>query len=234
MANRRMFSKVITNSSRFLMMPLSAQCLYFHLGMNSDDDGFCEHFGIMRMTESKPDDLKILHAKEFVKIFDDKVLVILDWKENNYLRSDRYTPSKYLEVYKNELALISQGKDSGIPEVYQMATQSKVSKGKDNTGGEPPEVYSYEKELQKLIDSSRIDMKVIGLYFKNQNYKFDNKEQFNSAITRNLKSAKLLKGYSGKQVQDTMTYCKEELGVKNIPWTLETVVKRIADIANKK
>ena len=39
-----MFSKEITNSSKFLMMSLSAQALYFHLGMNSDDDGFCEHF----------------------------------------------------------------------------------------------------------------------------------------------------------------------------------------------
>ena len=99
MAQRRMFSKTITNSSRFLMMPQSSQNLYFHLGMNSDDDGFCEHFTVMRMTDSKPDDLKVLQAKGFIKVFDDKVLVIIDWKENNYLRSDRYTPSKYLDNY---------------------------------------------------------------------------------------------------------------------------------------
>lgn len=97
------------------MMPQSAQSLYFHLGMNADDDGFCEHFTIMRMTESKPDDLKILAAKQFVKVFDDSVLVILDWKENNYIRSDRYTKSKYIEIYKNELKKIS----SGIPDVNQ-------------------------------------------------------------------------------------------------------------------
>lgn len=113
MAQRRMFSKSISNSSQFLMMPNSSQNLYFHLGMNADDDGFCEHFTIMRMTESKPDDLKILQAKGFVNVFDDRVLVITDWKENNYLRSDRYTPSKYLEVYKDEIKRLS----SGIPEV---------------------------------------------------------------------------------------------------------------------
>ena len=110
-----MFSKVITNSSRFLMMPQSAQNLYFHLGMNADDDGFCEHFTIMRMTESKPDDLRILQFKEFVKIFDDKVLIVLDWKENNYVRSDRYTPSRYLKIYKEELELLS-GIPIGIPD----------------------------------------------------------------------------------------------------------------------
>jgi len=103
-----MFSKTITNSSQFLMMPQSSQNLYFHLGMNADDDGFCEHFTIMRMTESKPDDLKILQAKGFVNVFDDKVLVVLDWKENNFIRSDRYKPSKYLETYKEELAILSQ------------------------------------------------------------------------------------------------------------------------------
>jgi hypothetical protein len=123
MAQKRMFSKTITNSSRFLMMPQSAQNLYFHLGMNADDDGFCEHFTIMRMTESKPDDLKILQAKSFVKIFDEKVLIIRDWRENNYIRSDRYTPSGYLEVYKRELKLLS-----GIPEDNQMATQIRLDK----------------------------------------------------------------------------------------------------------
>lgn len=115
MATRRMFSKTITSSSRFLMMPQSTQNLYFHLGMNADDDGFCEHFTIMRMTESKPDDLKILQAKGFVHVFDDRVLVILDWKENNYLRSDRYTPSKYLEIYTAELKAISEGVTECLP-----------------------------------------------------------------------------------------------------------------------
>lgn len=113
MANRRMFSKSITSSSQFLMMPSSSQNLYFHIGMNADDDGFCEHFAVMRMTDSKPDDLKILQAKGFVNVFDDRVLIIIDWKENNYLRPDRYTPSKYLDVYKKELKRLS----SGIPNV---------------------------------------------------------------------------------------------------------------------
>lgn len=129
MAQRRMFSKSITNSSGFLMMPQSSQNLYFHLGMNADDDGFCEHFTVMRMTESKPDDLKILQAKEFIKVFDDKVLVILDWKENNYLRSDRYTPSKYLEVYKKEIKQITA---DGEKLVYQRYTQDRI--GKDRKG----------------------------------------------------------------------------------------------------
>lgn len=141
MANRRMFSKSITNSSNFLMMPLSSQGLYFHLGMNADDDGFCEHFTIMRMVEAKPDDLKILQAKGFIQIFDEKVLIVIDWKENNYLRTDRYTPSKYLEIYKKELKMLS----SGIPEVNQMATQDRL--GKDRLGKDRKELAEQNSAL---------------------------------------------------------------------------------------
>ena len=142
MAQRRMFSKTITNSSQFLMMPSSSQNLYFHLGMNADDDGFCEHFTIMRMTESKPDDLKILQAKSFINIFDDRVLVIIDWKENNYLRSDRYTPSKYLDIYKEELKFLT-----GTPLVYQMATQDRI--GKDRIGKDRIEERGDESPTPK-------------------------------------------------------------------------------------
>jgi hypothetical protein len=146
MAQRRMFSKSITNSSMFLMMPQSSQNLYFHLGMNADDDGFCEHFTIMRMTESKPDDLKILHTKGFVEVFDERVLIILQWKENNYLRADRYTPSKYLEVYKEEVKRLAVG----IPKVDTgKVSIGKVSKGKE-TYGEFNHVKLSKIEKDKL------------------------------------------------------------------------------------
>jgi len=138
-----MFSKSITNSSQFLMMPQSSQNLYFHLGMNADDDGFCEHFSLMRMTDSKPDDLKILQAKGFVNVFDDKVLVIIDWKENNYLRADRYTASKYLEVYKEELHRLS----SGIP---------MVDTGKDRLGEDSIGKVSEGKNIAEPTASAEI------------------------------------------------------------------------------
>jgi len=148
MANRRMFSKTITNSSKFLMMPPSAQNLYFHLGMNADDDGFCEHFTIMRMTESKPDDLKILQAKGFIKIFDDKVLIITQWKENNYIRSDRYTPSKYLKIYKEELKQLSSGQEKADKEKTNKEKPKWLkSREKARKDGDLP--FSFDYKIKK-------------------------------------------------------------------------------------
>jgi hypothetical protein len=40
MAEKRMFTKKITDSDAFLEMPLSSHALYFHLNMQADDDGF--------------------------------------------------------------------------------------------------------------------------------------------------------------------------------------------------
>lgn len=135
------------------MMPSSSQSLYFHLGMNADDDGFCEHFALMRMTDSKPDDLKILQAKGFVNVFDDKVLVIVDWKENNYLRPDRYSPSKYLDVYKKELKLLAKNvtpmATSGIPNGNQRETQDRI--GKDRIGEDTNTDETSSSEIPLLI-----------------------------------------------------------------------------------
>lgn len=181
MAQRRMFSKSITNSSQFLMMPSSSQNLYFHLGMNADDDGFCEHFTVMRMTDSKPDDLKVLQAKQFITVFDDKVLVITDWKENNYLRNDRYTPSKYLEIYRKELKALST---TGIPNGDKVATQVRIGKdrlGEDRKGkvitstnveGEDPrnkevqEIWEYGKELGFSASKEKINRFAINRLLK--------------------------------------------------------------------
>lgn len=100
MAERRMFSKRVIGSARFLRMPGSTQALYFHLGMAADDDGIVEAYPIMQMVNVSEDDLKLLEAKGFVKVLnEDLVTYILDWQENNKIRADRKTNS----IYKNLL-----------------------------------------------------------------------------------------------------------------------------------
>ena len=101
MAQKRMFDKTITNDDSFLEMPIGSQVLYFHLSMNADDDGFINNWkSIMRMIGAKEDDLKVLIAKSYVIPFDTGVIVIKHWKINNYLRNDRYKPTRFQEEYK--------------------------------------------------------------------------------------------------------------------------------------
>ena len=98
MANKRMFSMQIVDSDAFLDMPLSAQCLYFHLNMRADDDGFVSNpKRIAKLISATDDDLKILMAKNFVLTFDTGVMVIKHWRMHNTLSSGRYKETPYTE-----------------------------------------------------------------------------------------------------------------------------------------
>lgn len=99
MAERRMFSKSVVESARFLKMPPSSQNLYFHLGMNADDDGIVEAYPVINMIKAQEDDLKVLFSKEFVKVLNqDLVTYIADWREQNRIRPDRKKDSIYRDL----------------------------------------------------------------------------------------------------------------------------------------
>lgn len=98
MARKRMFNITVVDSDAFLDMPLSTQCLYFHLNMRADDDGFIGNpKRIQRLVGAGDDDLKLLIAKRFVLIFEDGVIVIKHWRMHNTIQKDRYTPTVYQE-----------------------------------------------------------------------------------------------------------------------------------------
>lgn len=136
-----MFSKAITNSSAFIKMPATSRLLYYDLGMNADDDGYCEHFLIMRMTGASEQDLKVLEANGLIQIFNDNVLIIRHWKENNYIQKDRYNPSVYLGVYNMDRVCIQDGytgkvrlgkvRDKPIPIGESKGNLPKSPKGKN-------------------------------------------------------------------------------------------------------
>lgn len=132
MAERRMFAKKITESDAFLDMPSSTQMLYFHLSMNADDDGFVNNpKKIQRMCGASDDDFKLLIAKSFVILFESGIIVIKHWKMHNYIQSDRYRPTDYVDeksmlgVKKNKAYTLDKSK------MYTKCIQD-VSVGKDS------------------------------------------------------------------------------------------------------
>jgi uncharacterized phage protein (TIGR02220 family) len=131
MAQKRMFDRNITNDDDFQELPLSAQCLYFHINMNADDDGLIKSYrSIMRSIGATDKDLLVLIKKSFIYKFDSNVLAIKHWKINNTIRSDRYRPTIYTEEFKqltfgenNEYLLVDT---NGIPTGNQMDTQNSI------------------------------------------------------------------------------------------------------------
>ena len=111
-----MFTKKVVESDAFLDLPFSAQCLYFHLNMNADDDGFLNSPGkIIRIAGASQEDLQTLIDKRFILDFGNGVIVIKHWKMHNTLKKDRYKPTQY----KKQFALLSTKENGAYTERNQ-------------------------------------------------------------------------------------------------------------------
>ena len=100
MASRRMFSKRIISSARFMKLTRDAQILYFHLCMNADDDGAVEGYPVRRAIGVEEDAYANLEGRGFIRTLDrdNEVVYIEDWDEHNKIRADRIQPSMYREL----------------------------------------------------------------------------------------------------------------------------------------
>lgn len=184
-----MFTNDITDSDLFIELPLSAQALYFHLGLHADDEGFLSSpKRILRAIGCNEDDLKLLIAKSFVICFDSGIIVITHWNLHNNIRKDR----KKNTLFESEKALLMlkngvyAEKDNQMtttcqPSVNQMSAQDKISKvklSKDNinnnmsTSVDGGNAFDYQSvvnsfnsicvslpTVQKLTDKRRTQMK---------------------------------------------------------------------------
>ena len=70
MANRRMFSRAVTGSGRFLRLSPTARALYYDLGMEADDDGFVEAFVRLRATGAEEVHLGELERAGLIAVVD--------------------------------------------------------------------------------------------------------------------------------------------------------------------
>lgn len=126
MANKRMFSLDVVGTDKFLDLPISAQCLYFHLGMRADDDGFISSpKQIVKMITCTQGDMKILAENGYIIPFESGIIVIKHWRQNNYLRRDRYTETSHKEEFE-VLALKNGVYDVGIPYGIPLGDADKI------------------------------------------------------------------------------------------------------------
>ena len=100
MARKRMFDSEIINQDSFLDLPMEAKALYFLLGMEADDEGFVSPKKVLRLHGGSNDSLKILIAKNYIIPFETGVVVITDWKRNNYLNKNKVKETIYQEEKK--------------------------------------------------------------------------------------------------------------------------------------
>lgn len=120
MADRRMFTKKVTDDDHFMELSASAQALYLHLSMAADDDGFCNQISVaMFKAHASVQDLEALLEKRYIYQFDNGVIVIKHWRMANALRKDRYTPTAFQEEL-SKLAIKENGAYTWLPDGCQV------------------------------------------------------------------------------------------------------------------
>lgn len=139
----------IVDSDAFFDLPLSAQALYFHLGMRADDDGILNNAkSIARNIGATNKDFEILVSTKFIIAFDNGISVIKHWKVNNYIAKDRYRETTYTDIKKT-----LKTKDnnvyttSGDTERIQVVDTSYTQSSKDKNS-----------EVKVSIDNTSLDV----------------------------------------------------------------------------
>ncbi|KAF1111258.1 DNA replication protein [Streptococcus agalactiae] len=161
-----MISKTVTQTQKFLRLPLETQALYFHLIQNADDDGVVEAFPVVRMIGSSEDSLGLLVIKQFIKPLNDEMVYFLtDFREQNTIRRDRYTPSVYKDLLVG-LPIGNQSATSGKPNISKDNT-SKYNTSKDKTTTNS--IFDFiQNEFGRLLSPSEIE--TINDWLNNLNY----------------------------------------------------------------
>lgn len=213
MARKRMFDLEIINQDSFLDLPMESKALYFLLGMEADDEGFINPKKVLRLYGGTEDSLKVLIAKNFIIPFSTGVIVITDWKRNNYLDKKRVKETIYQEE-KNQLTYNKKTeKYECLTNVKQTLNENRIEESsidknsieykKENNKKKKEKYYDNEElnnifneflELRKKIKCKNTDKAIDLLLKKLNNYDDETKKQMiEQSIMNSWKSVYELK-----------------------------------------
>lgn len=166
MARKRMFDLEIINQDSFLDLPMESKALYFLLGMEADDEGFVAPRKVLRLYGGTEDGLKVLIAKNFIIPFSTGVIVITDWKRNNYLDKNKVKET----IYQDEKRQLQYNEQT---EKYESLT--KVKQKLNQYSIEENSIEENSINIYSLAEQDNIPYKKIIDYLNkktNSNYKY--------------------------------------------------------------
>jgi hypothetical protein len=214
MAERRMFTKKVTDDDNFMALSSSAQALYLHLSMSADDDGFCNQVSLsMFKAHASVQDLQALLEKRYIYQFDNGVIVIKHWRMANALRKDRYTPTAFQEELSH-LDLKDNGSYTWLPSGCQVVAECLPQ---DRIGKDRLEEDSIDKDSIVNINYQRIvDM------YNEICISFPKVKSLSDARKKSIKAR--LRKYSEADIQQAFINAEESdflKGGNNRNWTAD-------------
>lgn len=149
MAQKRMFDKDIVVQDDFLDLPLSTQALYFHLGLQADDDGVVSGVkGKIRLIGASDDDFAKLCESNYIISLDD-VIVIAHWHLHNYLM--RYRPTSHITEF--DKVFITDNKIYTLEDTGKKANEYMNNRG--NCINAEDETHQQRKADIKAVEDNK-------------------------------------------------------------------------------
>jgi hypothetical protein len=214
-AERRMFTKKVTDDDNFMALSASAQALYLHLSMSADDDGFCNQVSLsMFKAHASVQDLQSLLERRYIYQFDNGVIVIKHWRMANALRKDRYTPTAFQEELKN-LHIKDNGAYSWLPNGCQL-----VAAGKDSIDKDSIDIYMSENSDESEKNTSKNDelktnFDIIYKSYPKKVGKTKGFEYYKAWVTGGRVISGVRHKLTNKQIWNAISKYKHELEEKN-------------------
>lgn len=222
-ASKRMFDKEVINTDGFLDLPMEAKALYFLLGMEADDEGFINPKKVIRLYGGTEDSIKILILKGFIIPFESGVVVITDWKRNNWLDKRRIKETIYLDeksmINYNEMT----NKYEYLASAKQMLRENRIEENRieeNRIDDDEDNIYTYYENNIGVLTPRQYE--IINNYLNEFNKKII-KEAINRASDNNGKTFKYVeailkswkqKGY--KSLEDIQNELKNKKD-KDVP-----------------
>lgn len=197
MAERRMFSKSLTERDQFRQMCIRAQNLYFHLNLQADDDGFVDCVrGLMRCIRATQKDLQQLIDNGYIILFPSGIAVIVHWKAQNCIAKDRY----HKTIYTRELSMLTL-LDSGEYILAENARQQDVN---DSDTDCNPSIGKGREGKEK--EETRKDSSVVESIVQCLNEKAGTAFRASTRQTQKHIHARLSEGYSPQDFEQVIAY----------------------------
>ncbi len=106
------------------------------------------------------------------------------------------------------------------------ASASKDNAEPDGSAGSTPlkeKDWSFQTWIDSLKASPRKYIRIVALFFVEKPVTFENALQARAGLSRHVRAAKNLEGFTGEQIKNAMAVAREKHS--DVGWTLETVVK---------
>lgn len=178
MADKRMFTRKVTDDEHFLALSAPAQALYLHLCMSADDDGFCNQISLcLFKAHANQKNLDELLEARYVLQFPSGVVCIKHWKMANNIRKDRHSDTAFSEemallkekpngaytLNDNQVSTSCQPSDNQVTtkcqtDVRQMADKCLTSDGQMSDSWQTNDGQVADKcQTNDRIDKNRLD-----------------------------------------------------------------------------